>query len=143
MFSSSTPSPWRGVRAFSSSSLSSDQEVEWKELTQEQPLGCSASEGEGGEDVYREHLLEVQQEKQSRFIPVKAYFLSTSIDLRGLQNQNAFNVIPPSSRATNYIVLRYYDVKVEHTVSPIFLPQLHFVKVFVFLFNWSLCSWVN
>ncbi|KAK1270600.1 hypothetical protein QJS04_geneDACA023494 [Acorus gramineus] len=115
MFSSSTPSPWRGVRAFSSSSLSSDQEVEWKELTQEQPLGCSASEGEGGEDVYREHLLEVQQEKQSRFIPVKAYFLSTSIDLRGLQNQNAFNVIPPSSRATNYIVLRYYDVKVEHT----------------------------
>jgi hypothetical protein len=34
-----------------------------------------------------------------------------SIDLRSLQSQNTFNVIPPTSRATNYVVLRYYDVK--------------------------------
>jgi hypothetical protein len=36
---------------------------------------------------------------------------SPSIDLRSLQSQNSFNVIPPTSRATNYVVLRYYDVK--------------------------------
>ncbi|RLM85410.1 uncharacterized protein C2845_PM04G34990 [Panicum miliaceum] len=36
---------------------------------------------------------------------------SRSIDLRSLQSQNSFNVIPPTSRATNYVVLRYYDVK--------------------------------
>jgi hypothetical protein len=40
-----------------------------------------------------------------------------SIDLRSLQSQNAFNVIPPNSRATNYVVLKYYDVKGEAQVS--------------------------
>uniref|UniRef100_A0A1D1YZR4 Sporulation protein RMD1 n=1 Tax=Anthurium amnicola TaxID=1678845 RepID=A0A1D1YZR4_9ARAE len=86
-------------RAFCS--VSSGQELEWRE--QQQVGSCSEVDG------YTDHLLEVQQEKQSRFIPVKAYFISTSIDLRGLQAQNAFNVIPPTSRATNYVALRYYD----------------------------------
>ncbi|MQL80571.1 hypothetical protein Taro_013019 [Colocasia esculenta] len=84
-------------------SMSSDQDLEWRE----QPQVGTCSE----DDSYDDHLLEVQQEKQSRFIPVKAYFISTSIDLRGLQAQNALNVIPPTSRATNYVVLRYYDAK--------------------------------
>ncbi|CAA7392818.1 unnamed protein product [Spirodela intermedia] len=86
-------------------SVSSGQEVEWREQQQQQLGSCSE------DDTYTEHLLEVQQEKQSRFIPVKAYFISTSIDLRGLQAQNAFNVVPPTSRATNYVVLKYYDAK--------------------------------
>nr|CAB3455398.1 unnamed protein product [Digitaria exilis] len=63
------------------------------------------------EAYYHEHLLEVAQENQTRVVPVKAFFLCTSIDLRSLQSQNSFNVIPPTSRATNYVVLRYYDVK--------------------------------
>ncbi|XP_062189653.1 protein RETARDED ROOT GROWTH-LIKE-like [Phragmites australis] len=63
------------------------------------------------EAYYHEHLLEVAQEEQTRVVPVKAFFLCTSIDLRSLQSQNSFNVIPPTSRATNYVVLRYYDVK--------------------------------
>ncbi|GJN33522.1 hypothetical protein PR202_gb22131 [Eleusine coracana subsp. coracana] len=63
------------------------------------------------EAFYHEHLIEVAQENQTRVVPVKAFFLCTSIDLRSLQSQNSFNVIPPTSRATNYVVLRYYDVK--------------------------------
>ncbi|XP_068645045.1 protein RETARDED ROOT GROWTH, mitochondrial-like isoform X2 [Aristolochia californica] len=50
-------------------------------------------------------------EKQSIFIPVKAYFLSTSIDLRSLQNENADNVIPPNSRASNSILLRFSNIR--------------------------------
>ncbi|XP_072976736.1 protein RETARDED ROOT GROWTH, mitochondrial-like [Typha angustifolia] len=92
----------RTLRTFSSLS----PEIGWKEEQQQQlPASCSEDEG------YQEHLLEVQQEKQSRVITVKAYFLCTSIDLRSLQSQNAFNVIPPNSRATNYVVLKYYDVR--------------------------------
>lgn len=57
------------------------------------------------------YLLEVTQEDKTRLVPVKAYFPCTSINLKSLQSQNSFNVIPPTSRATNYVVLRYYDVK--------------------------------
>ncbi|KAK9126846.1 hypothetical protein Scep_015692 [Stephania cephalantha] len=54
-------------------------------------------------------------------IPVRAFFFSTSIDLRGLTDQNKANCvgcpqriskaifIPPNSRMTNYIVLRFGD----------------------------------
>ncbi|THU50059.1 hypothetical protein C4D60_Mb06t16090 [Musa balbisiana] len=83
----------RFARLFSS--ISSDQDLELRE-GKESPSSRSAED---------------EQEKQSRFVPVKAYFLCTSIDLRSLQAQNATNVIPPSSRATNYVVLRYSDVK--------------------------------
>ncbi|URE11633.1 hypothetical protein MUK42_24710 [Musa troglodytarum] len=85
-------------------SISSDQDLELRE-GKEPPSSRSA------EDECKDPLLQVQLEKQSRFVPVKAYFLCTSIDLRSLQAQNATNVIRPSSRATNYVVLRYYDVK--------------------------------
>lgn len=102
------------------------------------------------ESYYHEHLLEVAQENQSRVVPVKAFFLCTrywllsvrpppslsanllslvgdeltsrSIDLRSLQSQNSFNVIPPTSRATNYVVLRYYDVKGDPEVLPASSP---------------------
>lgn len=97
------------LRVFSS--VSPGQEVEWKEPQQplEQPQVTVANSCSDG-DSY-DHLLEVQLEKQSRFIPVRAYFLCTGIDLRGLQTQNAFNVIPPTSRATNYAVLRFCDLR--------------------------------
>ncbi|WOL00673.1 hypothetical protein Cni_G09386 [Canna indica] len=116
-----------------SSLSSSDPQLERRE---EQQLAASFSE-EGG---YQDHLLQVQQEEQSRFIPVKAYFLCTSIDLRSLQAQNAFNVVPPTSRATNYVVLRYYD---PHVMEAGFLNEsvCHYMMVFhygsVVLFNVS------
>ncbi|KAG0450692.1 hypothetical protein HPP92_026790 [Vanilla planifolia] len=119
------------------SSLSPSQELDSKDSQQShQHL---SSEGESCD----EHLLEVQQAKQGRFIPVKAYFLCTSIDLRSLQAQNAFNVIPPSSRATNYVVLRYYDVRGDQAVEfgSINESKYHYMVVFqygsIVLFNVS------
>ncbi|XP_068636314.1 protein RETARDED ROOT GROWTH, mitochondrial-like [Aristolochia californica] len=88
--------PGASVQALSS--ISSDHELE-------EPFASAEI------DSYQNHLLEVQQENQSRIIPVKAYFLSTSIDLRSLQNQNAYNVIPSTSRASSYIILKYCDFK--------------------------------
>ncbi|BAT99082.1 hypothetical protein LR48_Vigan06g120500 [Vigna angularis] len=43
-------------------------------------------------------------------IPVKAYFLSTSINLKGIQADNHRNIVPPSSRSSsNYVALRFCD----------------------------------
>ncbi|KAK4493016.1 hypothetical protein RD792_000010 [Penstemon davidsonii] len=44
-------------------------------------------------------------------VPVRAFFFSTSVDLRSLVEQNKQNFIPPSSRMTNYVVLRFGDLK--------------------------------
>ncbi|XP_054802000.1 protein RETARDED ROOT GROWTH-LIKE [Prosopis cineraria] len=40
-------------------------------------------------------------------IPVKAYFFSTSVDLKSLVDQNKPNFVPPSSRMTNYVVFKF------------------------------------
>ncbi|KAJ4764159.1 Sporulation protein RMD1 [Rhynchospora pubera] len=135
------------LRVFSS--VSPGREVEWTDERQHQepPQRSQVevlSEVSGSEEDDTYHLLEVQQEKQSRFIPVKAYFLCTSIDLRSLQSQNAFNVIPPTSRATNYVVLKYYDVKGEaqgFEAGFVHESNCHYMVVFqygsVVLFNVS------
>ncbi|KAL5991038.1 hypothetical protein ACLOJK_011944 [Asimina triloba] len=119
------------VDLFSSVSPPPGQELEWKD----------ASFSPDPSDGYQQHLLELQQEKQTRVVPVRAYFLCTrflpplsllflftsyffpfcdsekSIDLRSLQNQNSVNVVPPNSRATtNYTVLRYCDTNCEPQV---------------------------
>ncbi|CAH9080460.1 unnamed protein product [Cuscuta epithymum] len=44
-------------------------------------------------------------------IPVRAFFFSTSVDLRSLMDQNKQNFIPPTSRMTNYVVLRFGSSK--------------------------------
>ncbi|CAM0907422.1 unnamed protein product [Alopecurus aequalis] len=76
------------------------------------PLAPPPEELASDDDAYyQEQLLEYTQEDETRLVPVKAYFPCTSINLKSLQSQNSFNVIPPTSRATNYVVLRYYDVK--------------------------------
>ncbi|XP_021740010.1 uncharacterized protein LOC110706392 isoform X1 [Chenopodium quinoa] len=46
-------------------------------------------------------------------IPVKAFFLSTSINLRSMQAENSGNVVPPTSRTSNYVTLRFFDVPSE------------------------------
>ncbi|KAE8679455.1 ethylene-responsive transcription factor RAP2-7-like isoform X1 [Hibiscus syriacus] len=50
------------------------------------------------------------EEGAKRSIPVRAYFFSTCVDLRGLMEQNKQNIIPPTSRMTNYVVLKFGDL---------------------------------
>ncbi|KAG5068171.1 hypothetical protein JHK85_000548 [Glycine max] len=51
-------------------------------------------------------------------IPVKAYFLSTSINLKGIQADNHRNVVPPSSRSSsNYVALRFCDFNLDSNVK--------------------------
>ncbi|KAH9612925.1 hypothetical protein KSS87_011754 [Heliosperma pusillum] len=44
-------------------------------------------------------------------IPVRAFFISTSVDLKSLVDQNRTHFIPPSSRMTNYVVLKFGNLK--------------------------------
>nr|XP_043612744.1 protein RETARDED ROOT GROWTH-LIKE-like [Erigeron canadensis] len=47
-------------------------------------------------------------------IPVKAYFFSTSVDLKKLEKENSLNYIHPTSRNANYAVFRFGSPKPEH-----------------------------
>ncbi|XP_071732863.1 protein RETARDED ROOT GROWTH-LIKE-like [Rutidosis leptorrhynchoides] len=47
-------------------------------------------------------------------IPVKAYFVSTSVDLKSLEKMNKSNYVQPTSRMTNYVVLRFGSTKPEN-----------------------------
>ncbi|XAR72083.1 hypothetical protein NMG60_11018589 [Bertholletia excelsa] len=82
------------------SSFSSAHTVEWNEPVSSSEDGDGSDGGVGEEDP-----------KPS--IPVRAYFFSTSVDLRSLVEQNKPNFIPPTSRMTNYVVLRFGNVKAE------------------------------
>lgn len=88
------------VSTFSTSkspSMSVADTVEWEEAVVE---GKSEDEGVVDEDV-----------KGS--IPVRAYFFSTSVDLKSLVEKNRPNYIQPTSRMTNYVVLRFGSTKPE------------------------------
>ncbi|XWS64211.1 hypothetical protein CRYUN_Cryun06bG0167000 [Craigia yunnanensis] len=50
-----------------------------------------------------------EEEEEIGKIPIKAYFLCTSIDLKSMQAENLSNIVPPSSRSSNYIALRFCD----------------------------------
>ncbi|KAL0874465.1 hypothetical protein Bca101_024170 [Brassica carinata] len=47
------------------------------------------------------------EEETKLSLPVRAYFFSTSVDLKSLVEQNKLNFIPPTSRMTNYVVLKF------------------------------------
>ncbi|XP_057462490.1 protein RETARDED ROOT GROWTH-LIKE-like [Actinidia eriantha] len=74
--------------------------LEWNEPISRSEVGDRDDEG-------------VTDEDSKPSIPVRAYFFSTSVDLRTLVEQNKPNFIPPTSRMTNYVVLRFGDVKSE------------------------------
>ncbi|PON79615.1 hypothetical protein PanWU01x14_008470 [Parasponia andersonii] len=57
-----------------------------------------------------------EDEEDTGKIPVKAYFLSTSINLKSMQAENLSTVIPATSRSSNYIALRYSGIPSEATV---------------------------
>ncbi|KAJ4936176.1 hypothetical protein NE237_008288 [Protea cynaroides] len=106
-FSSSRPGVFI-VRCFSSTP--SIPTLDWNE-----PVSCS----EVG-DGYNSDMNEAETRP---YIPVRAYFFSTSVDLRSLVDQNKANFIPPTSRMTNYVVLRFRGSKLGANVS---LPPSYF-----------------
>ncbi|KAF9677112.1 hypothetical protein SADUNF_Sadunf08G0073900 [Salix dunnii] len=63
----------------------------------------------GSLDLALDYPLGPKEDEETGKIPVKAYFLCTSINLRSMQALNLSNVVPPTSRSTNYIVLRFFD----------------------------------
>ncbi|CAH8327076.1 unnamed protein product [Eruca vesicaria subsp. sativa] len=67
------------------------------------------SDSGGSSDVYQSYDFGTKEEEDKGKIPVKAYFLSTSIDLKGMQADNLCNVVPPTSRSTNSIALKFSD----------------------------------
>ncbi|KAK4280046.1 hypothetical protein QN277_011721 [Acacia crassicarpa] len=75
------------------SSVTSFDNLTWND-------SVSCSEVAGGNDG-------TVEEDTKLHIPVKAYFISTSVDLKSLVEQNKPNFVPPSSRMTNYVVLKF------------------------------------
>lgn len=75
------------------SSVSSAPTLEWNEPVQSSEVGESDNN-------------EVEEGTRPS-ISVRAYFFSTSVDLRSLVDQNKPNVIPPTSRMTNYALLKF------------------------------------
>ncbi|XP_043687247.1 protein RETARDED ROOT GROWTH, mitochondrial isoform X2 [Telopea speciosissima] len=67
----------------------------------------------GNVDFGHKYEVEPKEEEEVGKILVKAYFLCTSIDLKRIQTENSSNVVPPSSRSSNYIALRYCNFPSE------------------------------
>ncbi|XP_024461916.2 protein RETARDED ROOT GROWTH-LIKE isoform X2 [Populus trichocarpa] len=88
--------PVRCISSISSSAAPNQQHtaVGWNE-----PVTCSEL-GDGGKGTNIE-----EDARQS--IPVRAFLFSTSVDLKSLVEQNKKNFIPPTSRMTNYVVLKF------------------------------------
>lgn len=83
------------VRCVSSASAKT---LEWNE-----PVSCT--------EVNDCNKGPVSEEDTKPSIPVRAFFFSTSVDLRSLVEQNRPNFIPPTSRMTNYVVFKFGDLK--------------------------------
>ncbi|MBA0667668.1 hypothetical protein Goklo_000724, partial [Gossypium klotzschianum] len=70
------------------------------------------SDSENGSPYFSQQnhgFVSQEEEEEIGKIPIKAYFLCTSIDLKSMQAENLSNIVPPSSRSSNYIALRYCD----------------------------------
>ncbi|KAM7494992.1 hypothetical protein LguiB_029601 [Lonicera macranthoides] len=102
-YSSHRLNPGFSVPKCISSISSSADTLDWND-----PISCS-SEVEDANDY--DYVIQDDDTKPS--IPVRAYFFSTSVDLRSLLEQNKPNFIPPTSRMTNYVVLRFGNVSSE------------------------------
>ncbi|BAT96224.1 hypothetical protein LR48_Vigan02g051400 [Vigna angularis] len=78
--------------------ISSHPTLDWNDV-----VSCSEVDAESRDDGT------VDQDTKP-CIPVRAFFFSTSVDLKSLVEQNKPNFVPPSSRMTNYIVLKFGDI---------------------------------
>uniref|UniRef100_A0A2P2JRT9 Uncharacterized protein LOC105127434 n=1 Tax=Rhizophora mucronata TaxID=61149 RepID=A0A2P2JRT9_RHIMU len=81
--------------------------AEWTE-----PVSCSEVGDDGGSVV--------EEDSSRPSISVRAFFFSTSVDLKSLVEQNKHNFIPPTSRMTNYVVLKFGNLS-EPCVSSFML----------------------
>ncbi|PKI31434.1 hypothetical protein CRG98_048176 [Punica granatum] len=84
------------ARCISSSSVNLAHTLEWNK-----PVSCSEVVVEVDACGFN-----VEVDAKSSIL-VRAYFFSTSVDLRGLVEQNKANFIPLTSRMTNYAVLKF------------------------------------
>ncbi|KMT06976.1 hypothetical protein BVRB_6g153100 [Beta vulgaris subsp. vulgaris] len=117
----SAPSPSYSIRPLSLFLLSSDPTTQFRRF---RPFSSAPSSSYAAlahdldyslRDSSHNYVDEVQsctdvdeqQQEEAAKIPVKAFFLSTSIDLRSMQAENAGNVVPPTSRTSNYVTLRF------------------------------------
>ncbi|CAK8571141.1 unnamed protein product [Lathyrus sativus] len=67
-------------------------------------VSCSEVDAHADSDSTHDETLD-QDTKPA--IPVRAFFFSTSVDLKSLVEQNKPNFVTPSSRMTNYVVLKF------------------------------------
>ncbi|XP_060184852.1 protein RETARDED ROOT GROWTH-LIKE-like [Lycium barbarum] len=104
-FVSSRKKPNFAVSKCLSSISSSAHTVDWNDAVSCSEIGEEALEQEEDEDD------DASATAVKPYIPVRAFFFSTSVDLRSLVEQNKQNFVPPSSRMTNYVVLRFGDTK--------------------------------
>ncbi|XP_022856481.1 uncharacterized protein LOC111377581 isoform X1 [Olea europaea var. sylvestris] len=56
---------------------------------------------------------ELKENEDTGKILVKAFFLCTSVDLKSMQAENSKNMIPPTSRSSNYIALRFCNLPLQ------------------------------
>lgn len=67
-------------------------------------------------DNYDENYeIRIKEDDEIGKIPIRAYFLSTSIDLKSMHAENLGNVVTPTSRSSNYIALRFGNFPSETT----------------------------
>ncbi|KAK9283667.1 hypothetical protein L1049_011919 [Liquidambar formosana] len=104
------------------SSVSSAHTLEWNE-----PVSCSEV-GDRNNDG-------VSEEDTRASIPVRAYFFSTSVDLRSLVEQNRPNFIPPTSRMTNYVVFKFGNPNPDPNVLGASLSQSDCCYMVVFQYG--------
>ncbi|CAN4122120.1 unnamed protein product [Withania somnifera] len=57
-----------------------------------------------------------EEEEEIGKIPIKAYFLCTSIDLKRMQAENSRDVLPSSSRSPNHIAFRFFNLLPTNTL---------------------------
>ncbi|XP_073125565.1 protein RETARDED ROOT GROWTH-LIKE [Henckelia pumila] len=92
-------------KCISSISSSAANMIDWNDAISSSEMGAGVAEVGLEEDDD-----DVTEGFKAR-IAVRAFFFSTSVDLRTLVDQNKQNFITPSSRMTNYVVLRFGDLK--------------------------------
>ncbi|KAK4403847.1 Sporulation protein RMD1 [Sesamum angolense] len=100
-------------KCLSSISSSAASTLEWGDAVSYSEGGCGVAERVVGSEEEEDEV----NEASGASIPVRAFFFSTSVDLRRLTEQNKQNFIPPSSRMTNYVVLRFGDLRLDPNVS--------------------------
>ncbi|KAM1417543.1 hypothetical protein ACFXTH_021010 [Malus domestica] len=72
-------------------------------------VSVEANDYDSEPPCYAQSQSQAKEDEETGKIPVKAYFLCTSINLKSMQAENLSNVIPPSSRSSNYIALRFCE----------------------------------